>query len=116
MVLSSMNQKSRNNANPLTCISEQERRKSGGKSHKKQLLSFYPQKHKWNANVWIYHSHQVNPSHEQGAHPAEHADHKEQGAADGLVTVIGHHCQQKRFRIRRDTEDKELQSTDTEGD
>ena len=66
--------------------------------------------------MWIYHSHQVNPSHEQGAHPAEHADHKEQGAADGLVTVIGHHCQQKRFRIYRDTEDKELQSTATEGD
>ena len=37
-------------------------------------------------------------------------------AADGLVTVIGHHCQQKRFRICRDVEDKELQSTATEGD
>ena len=66
--------------------------------------------------MWIYHSHQVNPGHEQGAHPARHADRIEQGAADGLVPVIGHHCQQKRFRIRRDTEDKELQSTDTEGD
>ena len=93
MVLSSMNQKSRNNANPLTCISEQERRKSGGKSHKKQLLSFYPQKHKWNANVMYIrasHPHQVNPSHEQGAHPTGYADRIEQGAADGLVPVIGH--------------------------
>ena len=61
-------------------------------------------------------SHQVNPSHEQGAHPARHADHIEQGAAHGLVPVIGDHCQQETLRVCQDTEDQELQSTAIERD
>ncbi|XDB57536.1 hypothetical protein AB1E18_010975 [Capra hircus] len=59
---------------------------------------------------------EVNPSHEQGAHPAGHADRVEQGAADGPVPVIGHHCQQETLRIGKDTEDQELQSAATERD
>ena len=51
MVLSSMKVKIMNNTNSLTCISEQERRKIGGKSQKKWLISFDPQKHKRNTNV-----------------------------------------------------------------
>ena len=62
------------------------------------------------------HSHQINPSHEQGAHPAGHADHIEQGAADGLVPIIGHHGQQETLRVSKDTEDQELQNTAIEGD
>ena len=56
------------------------------------------------------HPHQENPSHEQGAHSAGHADRIEQGAADGLVPVIGHHSQQETLRIGKDTEGQELQS------
>ena len=59
--------------------------------------------------------HQENPSHEQGAHPAGHADCIEQGVADGLVLVIGHHCQQETLTICKDT-DQELQSTTMERD
>ena len=64
----------------------------------------------------IYNSQQVNPRHEQGAQPAGHADHIEQGAADGLVPVIGHHCQQETLTIYKVREDQKLQSTATEGD
>ena len=60
--------------------------------------------------------HQENPIHEQGAHPAGHADHIEQGAADGLVPVIGHDSQQETLRISKDTEGQELQSTAIERD
>ena len=60
--------------------------------------------------------HQENPRHKQGAHPAGHADHIEQGAADGLVLVIGHQCKQETLRIGKDTEDQELQSTAIERD
>ena len=35
----------------LTCVPEQERKKSGGKSQKKWLITFDPQEYKWNANV-----------------------------------------------------------------
>jgi hypothetical protein len=35
----------------------------------------------------ICHSHQVNPRHEQGAHPAGHVHCIEQGIADGRVLV-----------------------------
>ena len=63
----------------------------------------------------ICHPHQVDPRHEQGAHPG-HADCIEQGAAEGLVPVIGHHCQQETLRIGKDTEDQELQNTTIEGD
>ena len=45
MVLSSIKPKIVNNANSFICISEQERMKSGGKSQKKWLVSFDPQKH-----------------------------------------------------------------------
>ena len=58
----------------------------------------------------ICHLHQGNPSHEQGAHPAGHADGIQQGDADGLVPVIGHHSQQETLRIGKDTEGQELQS------
>ena len=61
-------------------------------------------------------SHQVNPSHEQGTRPAEHADRIEQGAAHGLVPVIGHHCQQETLRIYKGTENQELQSAAIGGD
>ena len=51
MVLNSMKPKTVNYANSLTCLSEQERRKSGGKSQNKWLISLDPQKHNWNASV-----------------------------------------------------------------
>jgi len=49
--------------------------------------------------------HQVNPSHEQGAHPTGHADHIEQGAADGLVLIIDH------IASRRHSESAKIQNT-----
>ena len=58
----------------------------------------------------ICHSHQENASHEQGAHPAGHADRIEQGAADGFVPAMGHHSQQEILTICKDTEDQELDS------
>ena len=64
----------------------------------------------------ICHPQHVNPRHEQGAQPAGHADCIEQGAADGLVPVLGHHCQQETLRIGKDTEDQELQRAAIEGD
>ena len=40
----------------------------------------------------------------------------QQGAADGFVPLIGHHCQKETLRICKDTEDQELQNTTIEGD
>jgi len=56
------------------------------------------------------------PQPRAGSTPAGHADHIEQGAADGLVLVVGHDCQQETLRVSKDTEDQELQSTAIEGD
>ena len=46
MELNSIKPKIMNITNSLTCAPEQERKKSGGKSQKKWLISFDPQKHR----------------------------------------------------------------------
>jgi hypothetical protein len=55
--------------------------------------------------------HQVNPSHEQGAHPAGHVHCIEQEVADGLVLFKAITASSMQSASCKDTEDQKLYNT-----
>ena len=113
MVLSSIKPKTVNNAHSLTCISEWERKKSGGKSQKKWLISFDPQKHSRMLMSCVSEHLSSPPGKPQpwaGSTPCwTRWPHRARGCWQ-VCTAHRPHCQQETLRIGRDTEDQELHS------